>query len=329
MNRRLAMAMLAAGLASLPLATPLAGAQAQPEWPSRPIRFIVPWPPGGAADLIARILSERLTAALGQPVQVNNRAGAGGIVGTEIAATSAADGYTMPLGSTGPNAINFSLYSKLPYDPIDHFTPVTQLTALPLVLVVGPNMKAASVSDLIAQAKASPGKLTVASVGAGTAQHLAGEIFRAKAGVHWIHVPYKGSAPAFTDLIGGEVNLLFDNIPASKPHLDGGKVRALAVTSASRSASLPDLPTVAESGLPGYEAVAWQNVLVPAGTPRPIVERLNTEIVRILRQRDVAERLTAMGAIVVGSTVDEAGAHVASEVRKWGEAVKASGVKLD
>lgn len=329
MQRRFALATLAslASLVWLSLSSP--PALAQEAWPSRPIRFIVPWPPGGAADMIARLLSERLTVALGQPVQVDNRAGAGGIVGTEVAATSPADGYTLLFGSTGPNAINRSLYAKLPYDPITSFTAVTQLTALPLVVVAGPTLEAKSIEELIALARARPGKLTVASVGAGTAQHLAGEIFRAQAGIDWVHVAYKGSAPAFTDLIGGEVNLLFDNIPASKPHLDGGKVRALAVTSATRSASLPELMTVGEAGLPGFEAVAWQNVLVPAGTPRPVVDRLNVEIVRILKDPEVSARLTGMGAIVVGSSVDEAAAHVRSEVGKWGQAVKAAGVKLD
>ena len=302
---------------------------AQADWPSRPIKFIVPWPPGGAADLIGRLIAERLSPALGQPVVVDNRAGAGGIVGTEAAARSAPDGYTMLFGSTGPNAINVSLYSKLPYDPVRDFTPVTQLTALPLVLIVSPSLPVNSVAELIALGKAKPGSLTVASVGAGTAQHLAGEIFRAQAGLEWVHVPYKGSAPAFTDLLGGQVNLLFDNIPASQPHIKAGKVKALAVTSATRSSALPDVPTVAEAGLPGYEAVAWQNVLVPAGTPRPIVDRLNAEIVKILRTPEMTERLVGLGAIVVGSAVDQAGAHVKSEVDKWGRAVKAAGVKLD
>jgi len=314
---------------ALALACAALPAAAQQTYPSKPLRFIVPWPPGGAADLIARMIGERLSPALGQPVIVENRPGAGGIIGTEAAAKSAPDGYTMLLGSTGPNAINMSLYSKLPYDPLKDLTPFTQLTALPLLLVAGPTLPVNSVKELLAYAKANPGKVSVASVGAGTAQHLAGEIFKSMGGVQWLHVAYKGSGPAFTDLLGGQVQMLFDNIPASMPHIKGGKVRVLAVTSATRSSALPEVPTVAEAGLPGYEAVAWQNLLVPAGTPRPILDRLNAEVVKIVRTPEVSERLVGLGAIVIASSVDEAGAHLRNEAEKWGRAVRAAGVKLD
>lgn len=304
-------------------------AQGTADYPNRPIRFVVPWPAGGTADLVARMLGDRLSAALGQPVVVDNRAGAGGVIGTENVVRSPADGYTLLLGSTGPNSINVSLMSKLPYDPVKDLTAVTQVTALPLVLMAGAAVPASSVKELVALAKAQPNSLSVASVGAGSAQHLSGEIFKSMAGVQWTHIPYKGSVPAFTDLIGGQVQLAFDNIPAGLPHLRSGKIKALAVTSASRAAILPEVPTVAEAGLPGYEAVAWQNVMVAAGTPRPIVERLNQELVKILKAPEVRSRLAEMGAIVVGSSVDEANAHVRNEVAKWAAAVKAAGVKLE
>jgi tripartite-type tricarboxylate transporter receptor subunit TctC len=299
------------------------------QYPNKSIKFVVPWPPGGAADIMARLIGEGLSKEFGQSVVVDNRPGAGGLVGTEAVARMAPDGYTLLLGSTGPNAIAGSLYKNLRYDPVKDFTPVTQITELPLLLVVNKDFPANSVGELIAYAKANPGKVNFASVGAGTAQHLASEIFKITAGINIVHVPYKGSAPAFTDLAGGAVQMLFDNIPASRAMIQAGKVKVLAVSTTKRSTAMPDIPTVAESGLPGYHVSAWQNITTPAGTPPEAVERLNKEIVKFLNQPEMRKRITEMGANIVGNTPAEEAQRIKDETEKWARAVKAAGVTLE
>ena len=303
------------------------GAHAQ--YPSKAIRFIVPWPPGGAADIMARLIGEGLSKELGQTVVVDNRPGAGGLVATEQVAKMEPDGHTLLLGSTGPNAIAGSLYKNLRYDPVKDLTPVTQITELPLLLVVNKDFPANNVKELIAYAKANPGKVNFASVGSGTAQHLASEIFKITAGINIVHVPYKGSAPAFTDLAGGAVQMLFDNIPASRAMLQAGKVKAIAVSTSTRSSAMPDLPTVAESGLPGFHVSAWQNIAMPPGSPPEAVARVNREVVKFLNSPEMRKRITDMGANVVGNTPAEEAQRIKDEVEKWGRAVKAAGVSLD
>ncbi len=303
------------------------GAHAQ--YPSKAIRFIVPWPPGGAADIMARLIGEGLSKELGQTVVVDNRPGAGGLVATEQVAKMEPDGHTLLLGSTGPNAIAGSLYKNLRYDPVKDLTPVTQITELPLLLVVNKDFPANNVKELIAYAKANPGKVNFASVGSGTAQHLASEIFKITAGINIVHVPYKGSAPAFTDLAGGAVQMLFDNIPASRAMLQAGKVKAIAVSTSTRSSAMPDLPTVAESGLPGFHVSAWQNIAMPPGSPPEAVARVNREVVKFLNSPEMRKRITDMGANVVGNTPAEEAQRIKDEVEKWGRAVKAAGVSLE
>lgn len=303
------------------------GAHAQ--YPSKAIRFIVPWPPGGAADIMARLIGDGLSKELGQTVVVDNRPGAGGLVATEQVAKMEPDGHTLLLGSTGPNAIAGSLYKNLRYDPVKDLTPVTQITELPLLLVVNKDFPANNVKELIAYAKANPGKVNFASVGSGTAQHLASEIFKITAGINIVHVPYKGSAPAFTDLAGGAVQMLFDNIPASRAMLQAGKVKAIAVSTSTRSTAMPDLPTVAESGLPGFHVSAWQNIAMPPGSPPEAVARINREVVKFLNSPEMRKRITDMGANVVGNTAAEEAQRIKDEVEKWGRAVKAAGVSLE
>jgi len=305
-----------------------AGVQAQ-QYPSKAIRFVVPWPPGGAADIMARLIGDGLAKEFGQTVVVDNRPGAGGLMATEQVARMEPDGYTLLLGSTGPNSIAASLYKNLRYDPVKDLTPVTQITELPLLLVVHKDFPANSVQELIAYAKANPGKVNFASVGAGTAQHLASEIFKIAAGINIVHVPYKGSAPAFTDLAGGAVQMLFDNIPASRAMLQAGKVKAIAVSTATRSAVMPDIPTVAESGLPGFHVSAWQNVLMPPGSPPEAVNRVNREIRKLLNAPELRKRITDMGANVAGNSPAEEAQRIKDEVEKWGRAVKAAGISLE
>lgn len=301
---------------------------AQDAYPRKPIRFVVPWPPGGASDLIARLIGQKMSESMGQPVVIENRPGAGGMIGSEVVARSAPDGYTMLYGSTGPNAMNASLYKKMPYDPVKDFTPVTQVNVLPLVLMVNPGVPATSVKELIALAKSKPGQINYGSVGKGSAHHFAGEMFKSMAGIDIVHVPYKGSAPALLDLIAGRIQMHFDTIPAAAAHIKAGTVRAIAISSAQRASMLPDLPTVAEAGLPGYEMNAWQTVVVPAGTPTAVVNRLNQEIHKAMSTPEMRDRLAEMGAIVIMNSPEQEEARVRNEVAKWAKAVKDSGMEL-
>jgi tripartite-type tricarboxylate transporter receptor subunit TctC len=298
-------------------------------YPAKPIKMIVPFPPGGTTDILARAISAELNKAWGQPVVVENRPGAGGNIGSDVVAKSPADGYTLLMGTVGTHGINPGLYPKMPYDAVKDFAPVTLVASVPNFLVVHPSVPAKTVKEIIDLAKAQPGKLTFASSGNGTSIHLAGELFKTMTGVNMVHVPYKGSAPAVTDLLGGQVQMMFDNMPSALPHVKAGKLRGIAVTSAKRSPAVPDMPTIAETGLAGYEASSWFGVLAPAATPKDIVAKLNDTIVKALATPDMKEKLSSQGAEPIGNTPAEFAAHIQAEIAKWAKVVKASGAKVD
>jgi tripartite-type tricarboxylate transporter receptor subunit TctC len=314
---------------ALALAAPLAAADTAAQYPSKPIHLVVPFPPGGTTDILARDVAQKLSETWHQQVIVENRPGAGGNIGADLVAKAAPDGYTLVMGTVGTHAINPSLYKKMPYDHVKDFAPVILVAGVPNVLVVNPSLPVHSVQELIAYAKANPGKLNFASSGNGTSIHLSGELFKAMTGVQMTHVPYKGSAPALTDLMGGQVQLMFDNLPSSLGFIKAGKLRALAVTSAARSATLPDLPTIAESGLPGFEASSWFGVLAPAGTPRDVVQKLNHAIAAWLATDDAKQRLLAQGAIAAGGSPESFAKHIDAETTKWAKVVAESGAHLD
>jgi tripartite-type tricarboxylate transporter receptor subunit TctC len=297
-------------------------------YPSKPIHFIVASPPGGPADFVARVIGPKLTAAMGQSVVVDNRGGASGIIGTDMVAKAAPDGHTLLLANAGL-AINPSLFGKVPYDPIRDLTPVTQAISVSNTLVVHPSVAAKSVQELVALAKSRPGQLTFASAGNGTSGHLAAELFKLMAGVNMTHVPYKGGGPALTDLIGGQVNVLFSITLVAMPHVKSGRVRALAVTSGRRLAIVPELPTIAESGYPGYEVSGWFGVLVPAQTPGAIVEKLHGEIVAALTLSESRERLAGQGADVVASSPAEFSGYIKAEMDKWSRVVREAGIRIE
>jgi tripartite-type tricarboxylate transporter receptor subunit TctC len=320
--RRAALALVAALM--LPL---IAHAQA---WPTRqPIRFVIPYPPGGASDVTARILGVKLSESLGQSVIIENRPGANGIIALESVAKAGPDGYTILMANLGPNAINPVVYDKLPYDAIKDFAPITLTSVVPQIVVVAPVLPVKTVQELIAYAKANPGKLAFASAGNGASNHLSGELFNAMAGIKMVHVPYKGDTPGLTDVMSGAVGVAFPTAVAAMPNVKAGRLRAIAVTSAKRIPSLPDVPTVAEAGLAGYEAVSWGGVMAPAGTPPEIINRFNLEINRILKLPDVVEKLSSLGAEIVGSTPDEFAAYLKAEIAKWGKVARDNNVKLD
>ena len=320
------------GFFGLAVAAALAAAcglvQAQ-SWPSKPVRLIVPFPPGGGNDVIARAVAQKLGERLGQPVVVENRAGANGIVGLQAMMQAAPDGHTIAVGAAGPLAVNPSLYDKLPYDAVKDFAPITNMVNFPLLLVTHPSVAAKSTRELVALAKAQPGKLHYSSPGSGNSGHLAGELFNTMAGVKTVHVPYKGQGPALADLIAGQVQMLYSSIPSVLPHVRQGQLNAIAVGSAKRIPSLPDIPTIAESGVPGYEAYSWVGMVAPAATPRAVVARLNREIVEILKEKDVAEKLNGQGALPVGDTPEQFGNYIKAEIEKWGAVVRSSNIKVD
>ena len=299
------------------------------EYPSRPITLIVPFPPGGSTNIVMRIVADKLGALIGQPVVVDNRAGAGGTLGTRLLAKSAPDGYTIGLGFSGPLAIAPSLYPDVGYDPRKDFAPIGRVATAPNSLVVHPSFPAHSIAELIAYAKAHPGKVNFGSAGIGTVSHLAGEYFAARAGITLVHVPYKGTGPAITDLLGGHIPMAFAPIPASHAQAAAGTLRMLAVTSLARSALLPDVPTIAESGLPGFEAVLRYGLVAPAGTPTAIVARLNAELSRALASDDMREHLALEGAEPLPSTPDEYAADIDREEAQWSKVVKLSGAKVE
>jgi len=304
-------------------------AMAQSSYPVRPIRLIVPYPPGGSTDLLGRTVGERLAERLGQQVVIDNRGGASTMIGAEIAARSPADGYTLLVATVTTLAVNRVLTRKLPYDPVRDFEPVSMLAAQPYILALNPGVPATSVSQLIAYAKTVPGKLGMASAGFGTSTHLAGELFMHMAGVKFTHVPYKGTGPAITDTLGGHVSLTFSGVTSVKPHALSGKLRALAVTTAKRSAAVPEVPTIAEAGVPGYETSTWNSLVVPRGTPKAIIERLNSEVVTILNTPAVRDRLRDQGADPDPGTPDQLMAHVQAEIGRFTRLVKAIGMKIE
>ena len=328
MTKRQTLALLACALASATL--PAANAQAPAaSWPSKPIRWVVPFPPGGAMDAIARTLGEKAGKTLGQPFVIENKPGAGGNIGADFVAKQPGDGYTLMITSIGM-ATNKPLYGKLSYDPIKDFAPVSLLAVVPNVLVTNatqPDVKTAQ--DVIAAARKTPGKLTYASAGNGTSIHLAGEVFTSLAQVDMLHVPYKGSGPAVSDLLGGQVNYMFDSITSARPHIESGKLRALGLTTAKRSKSLPNVPTLAEAGLPGYEVSPWFAVFMPAATPKDILAKVNAALLEAMNDPDVVKRFETIGAEPVGSTPEEMAQHLARESERWTKLIQERGIKLD
>ena len=318
--------LLAAAGAALCLAVPTL-AQAQ-TYPTKPVKLVVPYPPGGPTDIVARLVAQKLSDAMGQPFVIDNRAGAGGNPGAELVARSPADGYTLVVATTA-HAINPSLFKNLGYSLSKDFAPVSQLTSGPLVIVANPSLPANNVAELIALAKSKPGELNFASSGNGQSTHLSAELFASMAGVKMKHIPYKGSAPALTDTMGGQTQLMFDTMLSAMPHVKGGKLKALAVTSAARSPVAPDVPTVAESGLPGYEAIAWNGLLAPAGTPPEVLARLSAELKRVLAAPDVKEKFEAQGFGASWNSPEDFGRFMTAEVDKWAKVVKVSGAKVD
>ena len=317
---------LAALVAAFALAS---GAAAQAPYPSKPVRLIVPFPPGGSADTIARLLGQELSKSLGEPFVAENRPGAGGNIGVDLVAKSAPDGYTIGLAAAGALAINQHLLGRLPYDPVKDLAPVSKLADIPIVVAVANSTPVTSVPELIAAAKAKPGALAFASAGNGTAMHLSGELFKIMTGVDMTHVPYKGSGPAVTDLVSGQVPVGFVDLVSALPQIRAGKVKGLAVASGKRTISAPDIPTVAEAGVPGYDAVGWFGLVAPAGTPRDVVAKLNAETVRIMALPEVRERVLATGAEPATGTAEAFGAFIAAEIPKWERVVKTSGAKAN
>ncbi|GKS87944.1 tripartite tricarboxylate transporter substrate binding protein [Acidovorax sp. SUPP2539] len=319
--------LLAAALAvAATAAVPTAFAQA---FPNKPITIIVPFAAGGTTDILARVIGQGLSAELGQSVVVDNRAGAGGNIGGQMAARAPADGYTLFMGTVGTHAINAALYKKMPFDPVKDFAPLTRVANVPNLLVANPNQPYKTVQELIAYAKANPGKVNFGSSGSGSSIHLSGELFKSMAKVDMQHVPYKGSAPAVTDLLGNQIGIMFDNMPSAIQHVRSGKLRPIAVTTAKRSPELPDVPTIAEAGVPGYEATSWFGMFAPAGTPAPIVSQLNKALVKVLSQPETKKKLADQGAEPVSETPEQFAAFIQSESAKWGKVVKESGASVD
>ena len=298
-------------------------------YPSKPLRIVVPFAPGGSTDIVARILADKLAAPLGQSVVVDNRAGAAGNIGAEAVAKAAPDGYTLLMATTGVMAINNALYKNMTYDAAKDLEPVSYTTSITNVLTVPLEIPAKSVAELVALAKAQPGKLSFASSGAGSSTHLSGELFKSMAGIDVLHIPYKGSGQALIDLMAGRVSMIFDNMPSVLPYIRGGKLRGLGVTGARRSAAMPELPTIAEAGVPGYESLSWSGIAAPAGTPKDIVLRLNRDIGAVLAMGDVRQKLTELGADPVGGPPDAFAAHVRSEREKWGRLIRERNITVN
>ena len=327
--------LLASAAAVLVGTTPLS-ALAQAAWPTKPVKIVVPFPPGGTTDILARVVANELGKAFGQPFVVDNRAGAGGNIGADIVAKAAPDGYTLLMGTVGTHGINKALYSKMSFDPVKDFAPVTLVAGVPNVMVMNTDkakaMGITNVADFIAYAKAHPGKLNMASSGNGTSIHMAGELFKAMTGSYMLHFPYRGSGPALMDMIGGSMDVMFDNLPSAMPQIKAGKLKALAVTSAQPSAALPGIPTVEQAGgsaLKGFEASSWFGLLAPAGTPPDIVNAIQREVAKALNVPAVKESLLAQGAIPSGNTPQEFAKLIDSELKKWAPVVKTSGAKVD
>ena len=307
---------------------PALAAQAQP-YPSKPIRFVSAFAPGGTTDILARILADKLREQVGQPVIVENRPGAGGNIGSDYVAKAAPDGYTLLMGASGPLAVNVSLFASMPFDPRRDFVPVVQITAAPLVLVVPANSPSNSVGDLLAEARKPGARLNYGSAGPGSPQHVTAELFKYMAKVDMTHVPYKSAGQSIADLVGGQLSASFEAMIPAIPHIKAGKLRALAVTGAERSPLLPDVPTVAEAGVPGFESTAWYGVVVPTGTPPDVVKRLNAEFAKILTQPDVKQRITELGGLQTPLSAEHFGKLIHSEIEKWALVVKAANIKVE
>lgn len=329
-NRRVCLTAVALSAAALVGGT----AWAQGAWPNKPVKIVVPFAPGGTTDILARAMAPELSKAFGQTFIVENKAGAGGNVGADLVAKSPADGYTLLMGTVGTHGINKALYDKLPYDPVKDFAPITLVAGVPNVMVINAERAKAlginNVQDFIRVAKASPGKLNMASSGNGTSIHLAGELFKSMSGTFMVHFPYRGSGPALLDMVAGNMDVMFDNLPSSLPHIRSGKLKALGVTSTERSAALPDVPTIEEAGnLKGYDATSWFGFVAPAGTPVDVVSRIQQETAKALASPAVKEKLLAQGAIPGGNTPAEFARMIDGELKKWALVVKASGAKVD
>lgn len=328
MKRRI---LLQATLASTALSSIMGTslAWAQDKWPSKPINYVVPFPAGGTTDILGRLIGQKLGAVLGTTIVIENKGGAGGSVGSEAASRAPADGYTMLGGTVSSHAINVSLYAKLGYDPIKSFSPVVLIGSNPLVLVVKADSPYKTLQDVLAAAKAKPKTISSASAGNGTSQHMTLELLSFRTGTQFVHVPYKGSGPAIQDVMGGQVDMMFDTTVVAGPHIQSGKVRAIAVSSAKRVDSLPDVPTIAESGVANFEVVSWQGIFVPAGVPKPIIDRLHVEIMKILQTTEMQERLKSLGMQPSSMTPDQVSAFQKAEVEKWAQVIKAAGIKLE
>ncbi|MGO4158395.1 tripartite tricarboxylate transporter substrate binding protein [Cupriavidus basilensis] len=326
--KRQALALLAAAATLAAAALPLS-ASAQASWPSKPITYVVPFPPGGTTDTLARLIGQRLGQALGTTVVVENRPGAGGNIGSDYASKAAPDGYTILGGTISSHAINASLYPKMPYDVVKSFAPITLIGTNANVLVVSAGSPFKTVKDIVAEAKAKPDTLAFASAGNGTSQHLAGELFKSLAGIKITHIPYKGSGPAIQDVMAGQVPMMFDTTVVAAQHIDSGKLRALAVTSARRIKSMPNVPTMAEAGVSGYELESWQAIFAPANTPKPIVDRLYKEISAIIKTPDMQARLEKLGMEPSGMSPGEFAEFQRSEIVKWAKVVKAADIRID
>ena len=322
------LALAAAGMLTLAPARAQSPAGGAPDFPSRPVRLIVPYAPGGAADVLGRMIGQKLAERWGQQVLVDNRPGAGGGIGAQAGAKAPADGYTLTVTPVGIMAVNPWVYAKLPYDPQRDFQPVTLIASSPFVLAVNPKLPVTTLREFIEHARANPGKLSVGNPGSGTGQHLGGEYLASSAGIRLVHVPYKGSAPATTDLLGGVIDAQFDLITLL-PHVKAGKLRALGVSSSRRMAALPEVPTLAEAGLPGFSVVAWNGVVAPAGTPMPVVEKIQKDIAQALAQRDVQDSLAAQGYEPGGQSPAEFAAFIRAELDKYGRIVKSAGIRAE
>lgn len=307
----------------------LAGSAGAQSYPSKPVRVIVPFPPGQAADIFARMVAERLAAKWGQGVAVENRGGGGGITGMMAGKQAAPDGYTLIVGTSGTLGVNPNIYASIPYDPLKDFAPASNIFIAPLVLVAHPSFAPNDVKALVAAAKAQPGSINFASAGPGTAQHMTGELFKHRAGVDLVHVPYKGSGPGMTDLIGGQVPIMFDSLASAMPHIKSGRIKILAVTTAERVPQLPEVPTVAEAGYPGYAGVGWSGFVLPAGTPRELVEKVSADTQAVLREPETAARIIDRGGVPDPSTPQQYTEFIRGEIAKWGEVARIAKVKLD